>query len=65
MPSNESRQPSSSKPEAAREHVERHYRAIGIPALAAAAHMVSLPEKPKDGAKRELPAILRDETIAA
>jgi hypothetical protein len=65
MPSNESRQPSSSKPQAAREHVERHYRAIGIPALAAAAHMVSRPDKSKESVRHELPAILRDESLAA
>lgn len=54
----------ASRPMQVREQLERLYREIGISAVASAAHMASLkPEKPV--IVHELPAILRDDSIAA
>jgi hypothetical protein len=64
MSSQESRTGQPHKPMAPREQLERLYREIGIPAVAAAAHMASRPVVPKTTV-HELPAILRDETKAA
>jgi hypothetical protein len=62
--SNGPRQPQPSRPSVAREQLERLYREIGIPALAAAVHMGNRPAKVVE-TKHEIPAILRDESLAA
>ena len=49
----------------AREQLEQLYRAIGISAVAAAAAQISRPVKKPEPARRELPACLRDDSVAA
>ena len=49
----------------AREQLEQLYRAIGISAVAAAAAQIARPAKKPEPTRRELPACLRDENVAA
>ena len=53
------------KPSAPREQLERLYREIGIPAVAAAAAQIARPETKAEPAVRDVPFCLRDDTIAA
>ncbi|MDQ0391727.1 hypothetical protein [Labrys monachus] len=57
--------PTAPPPGHARERLEHLYRAIGIPAVAAAAAQVSREERPVDKPRHELPACLRDDDVAA
>ncbi|MDQ0470688.1 hypothetical protein [Labrys wisconsinensis] len=49
----------------AREQLERLYREIGIPAVAAAAAQVARKEKTVEKPRHELPFCLRDDSQAA
>jgi hypothetical protein len=60
----ESRTPSQQK-QGPREQLERLYREIGIPAVAAAAAQLARAERKPEPRQRELPAFLRDEMQAA
>ena len=62
--SNQSRNPSQHK-QGPREQLERLYREIGIPAVAAAAAQLARTERKPEPTQRDLPAFLRDEMQAA
>ena len=60
-----SRQYEPPVPGTAREQLEHLYRAIGIPAVAAAVAQVTRPERKPERVEHELPFFLRDDRNAA
>ena len=55
----------TAQPGTAREQLDHLYRAIGIPAVAAAAAQLARPARKPEPVRHELPACLRDDNNVA